>query len=330
MKRSTTVGLLATAVVGLSSLPMLGVAQAEPLASNVTITVSPVDPEVKQATVCWTQSSIAGPSTIVEFTVSNDQDLQQDTQNYDSLATEYCTIFGTLDTGKTYTFFVKALVDADGDSGTLGDRTIESLGTKEAIGYTLNANIVRQTIIAGGRTSISGVLREGAVGARLKGESIVVQQRLVDTTTWTKVGVSAITGDKGVWSKTLRPRFNTKYRALYTAKGMGSWTQNFDVTVKPALSIRFSANPIQLGRQIRVSGTVVKGSLVKLSGDPVCLQRKEKSGWNALRCVTIGADGKFGTRYEPGSRVDYSYRWFTGGGREYGDGTSPARVLRVN
>ena len=91
-----------------------------------------------------------------------------------------------------------------------------------------------------------------------------------------------------------------------------------------------SANPIRLGRQIRVSGTVVKGSLVKLADDQVCLQRKEKSGWNALRCVTIGADGKFGTRYEPGSRVDYSYRWFTGGGREYGDGTSPARVLRVN
>ena len=329
MKRSTTVGLLATAVVGLSSLPMLGVAQASPLASPVAVTVSPVDPDVKQATVCWDQSTVSGPATIVSYYVSH-QKSGTFPVDYDGAATNYCQVFVSLDVGDSYTFLVQAKVDADGDPGTLGDQTTEPVGTKEAIGYTLNANIARQTIIAGGRTSISGVLREGAVGARLKGESIVVQQRLVDTTTWTKVGVSAITGDKGVWSKTLRPRFNTKYRALYTAQGMGSWTQNFDVTVKPALSIRFSANPIQLGRQIRVSGTVVKGSLVKLSGDPVCLQRKEKSGWNALRCVTIGADGKFGTRYEPGSRVDYSYRWFTGGGREYGDGASPARVLRVN
>jgi hypothetical protein len=288
-----------------------------------TLSVSSPDPAPRQATVTWTAPVLSDPGTdtVTGWTITaNPGGRVRNVTDPNVRA----AVFDNLTSNKTYTFTLEAQVD-DGVSPT----TVEA-GTLTAYGWSLGASVSRKKIASGGSVRFHGALVGGQNKKPRSGQNVLIQTKLKGTKAGYHDVATVKTGKKGVWSKTLKPRYSSKYRALYTGNGMGSWTAEYDVTVVPVLSIGFSANPIKLGSKVVIRGSVVKGNVKKLAGSRVTLQRLQKGKWKGLRDLKISPKGRFHTRFQPGNGVDYKYRWQTGGGPRYGNGVSPGKTLYVN
>ena len=319
MKTLSKAGLLVAGAMAATAIPLAGVAMAGGPVSGVNVTVDPVSPAPRQATIKWTNGTPASGAITgwrVTATGSRDSGVLP--------ANQFAWVLADLKSNKNYEITVYAEVD---DSGSVSEVAAD---TETFNGYSLGASFSRQHIVVGGSTVFRGALT--AVGKQPQpGQNVLIQAKPKGNNKAVYKTVATVkTGKGGAWSRTLRPRINTKYRAIYTGKGMGSWTEEYDVIVAPALSIGFSRNPIALGTKVLISGKVLRGNIKALTGQRVSLQRKQGRKWVTLRDLKVSAKGTFRTRFTPGNRTDYLYRWTTGGGPNYGDGFSAPRRLVVN
>ena len=322
MKNLSKAGLLvAGAALVAGVLPLVGTASAAGALTNPSMSVSPVDPSPRKAAVTWGGSA---PGPINGWKVV----AEPGGRTYDEPNIPLKShVFDNLTSNKTYTFTLQAYVDADNDPNTPDEAY--SGGSFTFDGYTLGAQIGRQRIVSGGATTLSGALKGGPAKSAQPGKTVEIQAKLKGAANFRTVA-KVTTGKGGAWSQRLKPRYITKYRAIFTGAGMGSWTEEYQVTVSPRLSIAFSRNPVSLGSKVRIGGRVTNGNVKKLAGQRVSLQRLEGRRWIILRDGKISARGTFATRFQPGNGKDYKYRWITGGGALYGDGVSPAKRLVVN
>ena len=317
MKKSSAVAGIVAAVF-VSSLTVAGSGATAAVASLAELTVTPLQPS--EAEVCWTEfTPETGTVTAYQLRVPERGNLAS------PVSKNSCASFGELKTSTSYTFILEAQIDGAADYVPAAQPVV----TKA---YSLSAKLSRSKAKAGREVTVSGALKAGK--KPVPQTEVIVLQRVKPSDNWTRLGKPLKTNDSGQYSKTFKVQSTVSIRTYFKgldggAPTTGAWNPIQAIDVSPVFSLSFSKNPVKLGKAVTARGTV-KGDLDALSGDKVCLQKKQGGSWGKGVCVPIGDDGRFQTRVKPTSQKDFYYRWrATSVAPEYVAGNSPKKRLVV-
>jgi hypothetical protein len=175
-----------------------------------------------------------------------------------------------------------------------------------------------KTVKFGGTVTLSGKL----TGANNDGRSVTVEQDPFPVGAFTDAG-TATTNATGDWTFAHKPVANTRYRA----RSGGAESQNEDVMVRPAITLRLSDRTPRVGQRIRFSGRLCP----EHDGVAIALQRRSGTTWRTLRSPVLqdvaGATcSSFASRLRV--RRDSAYRARFLGDADHVAGNS--RVRRAN
>ena len=133
---------------------------------------------------------------------------------------------------------------------------------------TISATLT--TVKFGGSVTLSGKLN----GSNNASRTINIDQDVFPVDTFTDAG-TATTNATGDWTFTHKPTANTRYRA----RSGSADSQNVDVMVRPAISLRLSDRTPSPGQRVRFSGRLCP----EHDGVAVALQRRFGKVWRTLR-----------------------------------------------
>lgn len=175
------------------------------------------------------------------------------------------------------------------------------------------------TVKFGGTVTLSGKLN----GSNNSGRTVNIDQDPFPIDTFTDAG-STTTNATGDWTFAHKPAVNTRYRA----RSGGSTSQNVDVMVRPAISLRLSDSTPSPGQLVRFSGRLCP----EHDGVAVALQRRFGKTWRTLRKPVLqDIAGSACSSYSKRLRVrrDGVYRTRFLGDADHVAGNSRARRANV-
>jgi hypothetical protein len=175
-----------------------------------------------------------------------------------------------------------------------------------------------KTIKFGGTVTLSGKL----TGSNNSGRPVTIEQDPFPIDTFIPAG-TATTNATGDWAFGHKPTVNTRYRA----RSGSAESQNQDVMVRPAITLRLSDRTPRVGQRVRFFGRLCP----EHDGVKVALQRRFRTGWRTLRSATLkDVVGSTCSSYSRRLRVrrDGAYRTRFHGDADHVAGNS--RVRRAN
>jgi hypothetical protein len=131
-----------------------------------------------------------------------------------------------------------------------------------------------KTIKFGGTVTLSGKL----TGSNNSGRPVNIEHDPFPVDTFTDAG-TATTNATGDWTFGHKPAANTRYRA----RSGGAESQNQDVMVRPAITLRLSDRTPRVGQRVRFSGRLCP----EHDGVAIALQRRFGKTWRTLRSVVL-------------------------------------------
>jgi hypothetical protein len=126
------------------------------------------------------------------------------------------------------------------------------------------------TVKFGGTVTLSGKL----TGANNAGRAVNIDQDPFPVDSFTDAG-TATTNATGDWTFAHKPTANTRYRA----RSGPAESQNQDVMVRPAISLRLSDRTPRRGQRVRFHGRLCP----EHDGVAIALQRRFGTTWRTLR-----------------------------------------------
>jgi hypothetical protein len=174
------------------------------------------------------------------------------------------------------------------------------------------------TVKFGGTVTLAGKL----TGSNNAGRTITIEQDPFPIDTFTNAG-TATTNATGDWTFAHKPTMNTRYRA----RSGNADSQNVDVMVRPAISLRVSDRTPRVGQRVRFFGQLCP----EHDGVAVALQRRTPRGWSTVRTTTLkdiagSTCSSFSRRLR--IRRDGAFRMHFNGDADHVAGNS--RVRRLN
>jgi hypothetical protein len=127
-----------------------------------------------------------------------------------------------------------------------------------------------KTVKFGGTVTLSGKL----TGANNASRPVTIEQDPFPVDTFTDAGTTT-TNATGDWTFAHKPVANTRYRA----RSGGAESQNEDVMVRPAITLRLSDRTPRVGQRVRFSGRLCP----EHDGVAIALQRRSGTSWRTLR-----------------------------------------------
>ena len=137
-------------------------------------------------------------------------------------------------------------------------------------GGNLTIAATPKTVKFGGTVTLSGKL----TGANNAARPVIIEQDPFPVGAFTEAGVTT-TNAAGDWTFAHKPVANTRYRA----RSGGADSQNEDVMVRPAISLRLSDRTPRVGQRVRFSGRLCP----EHDGVRIALQRRFGTTWRTLR-----------------------------------------------
>jgi hypothetical protein len=175
------------------------------------------------------------------------------------------------------------------------------------------------TVKFGGSVVLSGKLN----GSNNSGRTVNIDQDPFPVDTFTDAG-SVTTNATGDWTFAHKPTVNTRYRA----RSGNAESQNQDVMVRPAITLRLSDRTPNPGQRVRFFGRLCP----EHDGAKVGLQRRFGTTWRTLRQPTLkDVAGATCSSYSQRLRVrkDGAYRVHFFGDADHVAGNSRARRANV-
>jgi hypothetical protein len=175
------------------------------------------------------------------------------------------------------------------------------------------------TVKFGGSVTLSGKL----TGSNNAGRTVNIEHDVFPVDTFANAG-SATTNATGDWTFAHKPTANTRYRA----RSGNAESQNQDVMVRPAITLRLSDRTPRPGQRVRFSGRLCP----EHDGVKVALQRRFGKTWRTLRQPTLkDVTGSTCSSYSQRLRVrrDGAYRTRFLGDADHVAGNSRARRANV-
>jgi hypothetical protein len=130
------------------------------------------------------------------------------------------------------------------------------------------------TVKFGGSVTLSGKL----TGANNAGRTVTIEHDPFPIDNFTNAGTTT-TNASGDWTFAHAPSANTRYRA----RSGNADSQNQDVMVRPAITLRVSDRTPETGQRVRFSGRLCP----EHDGVAVALQRRFGKGWRTVRTTTL-------------------------------------------
>ncbi|MCZ3386989.1 MAG: hypothetical protein LH630_08495 [Actinomycetia bacterium] len=195
--------------------------------------------------------------------------------------------------------------------------------TIRAQGYRLTLKTERDVVRRGGSVKVQGTLQSsGPAGTPVSDGNVKIQANgyPFDDNNWSTVDTSNTLND-GSYSGSVTPEFSTRYRAIYTGDGIGSWTASEFVGVRVKVTIVANPNPVDFGRVAEFRGSF-RAPDDKVQGAPVMLQRKISGAWTSVAQGEVNANGNYSLSFESLNRNDSYYRVTGSGGEYFADSTS--------
>lgn len=306
--------VLGAAAIGASALLAVG---PSAFAGTINVTVTPAPP--KEAIVGWDASSLGSIDYVdvgVKTAASSPDDylfkkIGVDDGNDEGLPSS--TKLTDLNVATSYNI----QVTVHPVSGSPVTETVKAQGYRLTL--KTDADVVRR----GGSVKVQGVLQSsGPAGTPEQGANIKIQANgyPFDDNNWTTVDTSDTLND-GSYSGSVSPELNTRYRAIYTGDGIGSWTATEFIGVRVKVTISANPNPVDLGRVAEFSGSF-RAPDDKVAGAPVILQRKISGSWTGVAQGQVNASGNYSLSFESLNRNDSYYRVTSSGGEYFADSTS--------
>ena len=131
-----------------------------------------------------------------------------------------------------------------------------------------------KTVKFGGTVTLSGKL----TGANNAARPVIIEQDPFPVDVFTPAGTTT-TNASGDWTFAHKPVANTRYRA----RSGGADSQNEDVMVRPAISLRLSDRTPRVGQRVRFSGRLCP----EHDGVRIALQRRFGTTWRTLRSPVL-------------------------------------------
>ena len=175
-----------------------------------------------------------------------------------------------------------------------------------------------KTIKFGGTVTLSGKL----TGSNNAGRTVNIDQDTFPVDTFADAG-SATTNATGDWTFGHKPVANTRYRA----RSGNAESQNQDVMVRPAITLRLSDRTPRVGQRVRFFGRLCP----EHDGTKIAIQRRRAGTWRTVRSAVLqdiagSTCSKFSRRLAV--RRDGAYRARFHGDADHAAGNS--RVRRAN
>lgn len=131
-----------------------------------------------------------------------------------------------------------------------------------------------KTVKFGGTVTLSGKL----TGSNNATRPVTIEQDPFPVDTFTDAGTTT-TNATGDWTFAHKPVANTRYRA----RSGGAESQNEDVMVRPAITLRLSDRTPAVGQRVRFSGRLCP----EHDGVTIALQRRFGKTWRTLRSPVL-------------------------------------------
>jgi hypothetical protein len=141
-------------------------------------------------------------------------------------------------------------------------------------GGNLTIAATPKTVKFGGSVTLSGKL----TGSNNAARPVTIEQDPFPVDAFTEAGTTT-TNATGDWTFAHKPVANTRYRA----RSGGADSQNEDVMVRPAISLRLSDRTPRVGQRVRFSGRLCP----EHDGVAIALQRRFGTTWRTLRSPVL-------------------------------------------
>jgi uncharacterized protein YycO/PKD repeat protein len=202
--------------------------------------------------------------------------------------------------------------------------------TVTVAGSATDLTVKPTTVVYGGKTTLTGLLRPVGSAAMPNGRSIVVQRRTLSSSriwsAWTSVSTATTSTTDRYTATNATPR-NSQYRTVFkgSAGYLGSVSPVRSVNVAPRVSATLSSARVRVATTVKLSGVVAPG----LGGKKVQLQQLVGTTWKPIATQSLTSTSKFAFSIRKTTAGRYKYRVYVPAYASYVVGTSPTRTLDV-
>jgi hypothetical protein len=239
-----------------------------------------------------------------------------------TLAASVRTAVKTVAAGRDYT----ASVVARDAAGNLSNATsVTVLGTNLAISRSV------ATVTYGGASVLSAKLTKVTGGAAITNTPITFQWRKKGTSAWanfTAVKTGTTAPYVGIARLTVKPGYNTEYRAIYNGgtKLLGRYSGVTNVLVKTKITSSLSATSIRYGSYVYFRATVAPNHKYQY----VYVQRLTSGVWRTVATVKLSAYSTINYRYKPPAKGTLYYRIYKGADSDHVAATGSTLTIKVS
>ena len=154
---------------------------------------------------------------------------------------------------------------------------------------------------------LSGRLLRAVTATGISGETVTIERRPKETTTWTTLTTVTTAGDGALDSTPqVTPQAHTQYRLRHPATGFSAASTSRAVTVRVGvrLTARLSRTSMTLGRAATIGGQVIPAH----RGQRIRLQHNQGRTWRTVQAKTLSATGRYSFVVRPRATGNSGWR----------------------